>query len=109
MAVRLLRHCAMRSVAAVAVIASLLFAALPVQAQAGVGIESALPPQQLEQRPPPPPRTRPSAPDANSGRHSGSTPTFIGPTTKTETTEFGFSGGSPRTRRSAVLGVPGTT
>jgi len=73
------------------VIAWLLFHGVPVEAQPGIGVESTSPPEQLEQRPPP--QTRSNARDANAeGLRSGSTPVFLGPTVRSETTELGFSG-----------------
>lgn len=84
----------MRGIAAVGVAGLLLLQAFAVDAQPGVGVDTtAPPPDQLEVRPPPPDRARPKAPGGNADApHTTSTPVFLGPTIRSETTEFGFSG-----------------
>jgi hypothetical protein len=92
----------------------LLLLAVAVDAQPGVGVETtAPPPEQLELRPPPPDRTPPKPRgESPGGPHTQYTPVFIGPTLRSETTEFGFSGwiapnppvGSPRAAGTDVNG-----
>jgi hypothetical protein len=83
----------MKRIATLAVVGLLLLLAVAVDAQPGVDVEKAPPPEQLELRPPPPDRTPPRTPrESPGGPHTMYTPAFIGPTVKSETTEFGFSG-----------------
>ena len=82
----------MRGIAIVGMIVSLLLHVPAVEAQPGVGIESTSPPTQLEQRRPSP-SPGSNARDARPGvPYSDSTPVFIGPTVRSETTELGPSG-----------------
>ena len=103
----------MKAIVAFGVVGLLLLQAFAVNAEPGVGVDTTMSPQPLELRPPPQDKTRPKARGEHAlAPHAVSTPAFLGPTIRTESTEFGVSGwiapnppvGSPRAAGGDVNG-----